>query len=237
MKILKKTVFFLAAATALVSCDRAQSNVQTLYTSDCGVSWKLIKAGEAVPKGVGMCSYKVTIPDYPMQGESIFKSAFKNRVMAKIEVTYDYSITDAKLYIGEAKYLGKMNSDSDSEVNSSKAYETAENSVIDKRIKEVARNLLINEDIVEFNQNDFESDLLKEVNNLLKSKGVTLNFLSFVPIPEEQTRQAIDVVTAMKIYESKGLGDVGRAVSSARAGATKIDVNVPEPKTETEESK
>ena len=35
----------------------------------------------------------------------------------------------------EAKYLGKINSDSDDEANSSKAYETAENSVIDKRIK------------------------------------------------------------------------------------------------------
>ena len=35
----------------------------------------------------------------------------------------------------EAKYLGKINSDSDDAANSSKAYETAENSVIDKRIK------------------------------------------------------------------------------------------------------
>jgi hypothetical protein len=213
-------------ALLFASCDRAQSNVQTLYTSNCGVSWELIKAGESLPKGIGMCSYKITVPDYPMQGESVFKSAFKNRVMAKIEVTYDYSIIDAKLYVGEAKYLGKMNSDSDDSVNSSKAYETAENSVIDKRIKEVARDLLLNEDIVEFNQNEFEAELLKNVNGLLKAKGVNINFLSFVPIPEEQTRQAIDVVTAMKIYESKGLSEIGKAVSSARAGATKVEVTV-----------
>lgn len=217
-------VAFLAAT--LTACDRAQSNVQTLYTSNCGVSWELIKAGETVPKGVGMCSYKITVPDYPMQGESIFKSAFKNRVMAKIEVTYDYSIADARLYIGEAKYLGKMNSDSDSEVNSAKAYETAENSVIDKRIKEVARDLLLDQDIVDFNQNEFEGQLLDQVNKMLKPKGVIINFLSFVPIPEEQTRQAIDVVTAMKIYESKGLTDVGKSVTSARAGATKVEVTV-----------
>jgi hypothetical protein len=213
-------------AISITSCDRAQSNVQTLYTSNCGVSWQLIKAGETLPKGLGMCSYKITVPDYPMQGESVFKSAFANRVMAKIEVTYDYSITDAIEYVGEAKYLGKINSDSDDEANSSKAYETAENSVIDKRIKEVARDLLINEDIVEFSQAEFETTLLNQVNKLLDSKGVKLNFLSFVPIPEEQTRQAIDVVTAMKIYESKGLIEVGRAVSSARAGATKVEVIV-----------
>lgn len=214
----------------LQSCDRAQSNVQTLYTDNCGVSWKLIKAGETLPKGITMCSYKVTVPDYPMQGESIFKSAFANRVMANIEVTYDYSITDAISYVGEAKYLGKINSDSDSETNSAKAYETAENSVIDKRIKEVARDLLINEDIVEFSQAEFESKLLEEVNKLLLTKGVKINFLSFVPIPEEQTRQAIDVVTAMKIYESKGLNSVGQSVASARAGAAKIEVKVEQQK-------
>lgn len=224
----------LALAAALPSCDRAQSNVQTLYTSNCGVSWTLIKAGETLPKGIGMCSYKVTVPDYPMQGESIFKSAFKNRVMAKIEVTYDYSITNAIQYVGEAKYLGKINSDSDSEANSSKAYETAENSVIDKRIKEIARDLLINEDIVEFSQADFETKLLDDVNKLLVSKGVKINFLSFVPIPEEQTRQAIDIVTAMKIYDSKGLTEVGKAVASARAGATKVTVVTTEPKKEAE---
>ena len=61
---------------------------------------------------------------------------------------------------------------------------------------------------------------------MLKPKGVIINFLSFVPIPEEQTRQAIDVVTAMKIYESKGLTDVGKSVTSARAGATKVEVTV-----------
>jgi len=221
------TLFAIIIATVLfTSCDRAQSNVQTLYTSNCGVSWELIKAGETVPKGVGMCSYKVTIPDYPMQGESVFKSAFANRVMAKIEVTYDYSIIDGKAYIGEAKYLGKINSDSDDSGNSAKVYETAENSVIDKRIKEIARDLLLDQDIVEFNQAEFESKLLDKVNELLKQKGVKLNFLSFVPIPEEQTRQAIDVVTAMKIYESKGLSKVGESVTSARAGAAKVNVTV-----------
>lgn len=231
----KIIIFSFIFASVVSSCDRAQSNVQTLYTSNCGVSWQLVKAGETLPRGIGMCSYKVTVPDYPMQGESIFKSAFANRVMAKIEVTYDYSITDAMAYVGEAKYLGKINSNSDDETNSSKAYETAENSVIDKRIKEVARNLLVKEDIVEFSQAEFENTLLDEVNKLLSTKGVRINFLSFVPIPEEQTRQAIDVVTAMKIYDSKGLIEVGKSVSSARAGATKVSVQVQKDEPMTEE--
>jgi hypothetical protein len=102
--------------------------------------------------------------------------------------------------------------------------------VIDKRIKEVARDILVNEDIVDFSQSDFEDKLLKNVNGMLQPLGVQLSFLSFVPQPSEQTSQAIDVATAMKIYESKGLQEVGKAVISARAGATKIAIeNKPQP--------
>ena len=215
-------------SVAIQSCDYAQSNVQTLITDDCGVSWKLIQPGESVPKRIGVCQYKVTVPNYPMQGESLFKTAFKDRVLANIEVTYDYSITDPIHYIGEAKYLGKANSASDDETNGAGVYETAENSVIDKRIKEAARDLLITEDIVEFSQAEFEDKLLKVVNKMLEPKGVQLNFLSFVPIPEEQTRQAIDVVTAAKIYKAQGLDELGRSVATARAGATRMQVTVPQ---------
>ncbi len=181
-----------------------------------------------------MCAYKVTIPDYPMQGESTFKTAFKDKVLSVVEVSYDYSIIDGVKYISEAKYLGKSNTSVEDVSNSSTAYETAENSVIDKRIKEVARDLLIDEDITDFSQSDFEDKLQYEVNKLLEDKGVKLNFLSFVPIPEEQTRLAIDVVTATKIYKSKGIEQIGEAVLSARAGATKINVNVEGKPTETE---
>ena len=50
--------------------------------------------------------------------------------------------------------------------------------------------------------------------------------MSFVPTPSEQTEQAIDVATAMKIYESKGLEEIGKQVISNKAGATKIEMNV-----------
>lgn len=223
---MKKILGIALAAVVAQACDYAHSNVQTLITDDCGVNWKIIKPGESVPKRIGVCAYKITIPDYPMQGESRFRTAFKDRVLANIEVTYDYSITQPIAFINEAKYLGKPNASSDDASNSFSVYETAENSVIDKRIKEVSRDLLIHEDIVDFSQADFEEKLLTDVNKLLEAKGVRLNFLSFVPIPEEQTRLAIDVVTAAKIYNSKGLTEVGKAVSSARAGASKIQIVV-----------
>lgn len=206
------------------ACGRAYANMQTLVTDDCGVSWKLIQPGSTVPPMLGPCSYKITVPDYPMQGETKFKANFKGRVLASVEISYDYSITDAKLFIAEAKYLGKQNSAGDGSANAAALYETAENSVLDKRIREATGVLLVAEDIVDFSQAEFEDRLLAEVNQQLEARGVRLNSLTFVPIPQEQTRLAIDMATAMKVYESRGLGDLGERVSVARAGAPQITV-------------
>jgi len=103
---------------------------------------------------------------------------------------------------------------------------TAENSVIDNRIKEIVRDLLLKEDIVNFDKAEFEVRLHKKVNELLSSKGVALAFLSMVVIPDEQTREAIDVVSAYRIYEPKGFKEAGQDVVKARAGATKIILNL-----------
>lgn len=219
-----KTVLALMLCAALGACARAQANKQTLVTNDCGVSWELIPAGKSVPVMVGPCSYKVTIPDYPMQGQTKFRTSFKDRVLASVEIGYEYSIVDGKVFISEAKYIGRSNSEAEDGTNASTQYESAENTVIDKRLRDLVSEMLIREDIVEFNQAEFEDTLLAEINKRLSNKGVRLNFLSFVPTPEEQTRLAIDIATAARVYESKGLGDLGKAAVVARAGATKIQV-------------
>ena len=225
MKASTKAMLALTlSATAITGCSRAQANKQTLVTSDCGVNWTLIPAGQSIGAQIGPCSYKVTIPDYPMTGETKFRTSFKERVLANVEIAYEYSIIDGKAFISEAKYIGRANSEAEDETNSSTAYESAENTVIDKRLRDLVGELLVNEDIVELNQGAFEERLLEEINKRLVSKGVRLNFLSFVPIPDEQTRQAIDVATAARVYETRGLSDVGKAVMIARAGATKVTV-------------
>jgi hypothetical protein len=69
-----------------------------------------------------------------------------------------------------------------------------------------------------------ETLLLNESNKVLEPLGVRLNFITLTFDLDDQTRQAIDVSTAMKVYVSKGLEDVGKQVISARAGAAKIVV-------------
>jgi hypothetical protein len=81
--------------------------------------------------------------------------------------------------------------------------------------------------VVTFSPSDFEDLLLPELNKLLQPRGVTVNFLSLVPVYDEQTAQAVDVATAMKIYTSKNLEKLGEQVIANRAGASRIVVENP----------
>lgn len=232
---MKKIVTILSIAflaLTLTSCDRSQANVQTLISDDCGVNWELIKPGQVIPSRVGPCALKTTVPGSPMTGESHFKTTFANKVKADIDMDYEYEIIEPVKFITEAPYLAKTNSDPDDVSSNNSRFESAENSIIDKRIKEAARELLQNVDIVEFDQSEFEDTLTLIVNKALENRGVRLNFLSFVPTPSEQTEQAIDVATAMKIYESKGLQEVGKLVIANKAGATRVEMNVKNQPTE-----
>ena len=231
-------MFFLGVAfimLTLQSCERSQANVRTLISNDCGLTWELIPAGQTIPKRITPCELKTTIPGAPMTGESHFKTNFSNKVKTNIDMDYEYEIIDPVKFITEAPYLAKTNSDSDDVGSNNSRFESAENSIIDKRIKDIARDLLLNIDIVEFDQSEFEDTLQNKVNKTLSERGVRINYLSFVPTPSEQTEQAIDVATAMKIYESKNLQEVGKQVISNKAGATRIEMNVkseqaPQPK-------
>ena len=97
--------------------------------------------------------------------------------------------------------------------------------VIDKRIRDVSKDILLEEDIVELDQAKLEEHLYVKSNKILEPLGIRLNFITLTFDLDEQTRQAIDVATAMKIYQSKALEDVGKSVISARAGATKVTVD------------
>ncbi len=230
------TLSVITIIFTLQSCNYAKSNQQVVVSDDCGMTWKKINSGDAVPKaGLNACYMKVVIPNYPMQGESRFISNLKDRVRANVHIDYDYSITEPLAFIKQAKYIGKANTNADDPdaINDS-AFESAENMVIDKRIKDVAKSVFINEDIVELDQSEIEEHLLKESNKILEPLGVHLNFITLTFDLDEQTRQAIDVSTAMKIYESKGLQEIGKKVMTQRAGATKIVV---ENKTQTQQNK
>jgi hypothetical protein len=209
---MKTIVSLLAiAASMLISgCDHAPANVQTLVTTDCGVTWKVIKVGQRVPSTKLACEYKTILPDYPMQGDTEFKSQFTGNVLVTVRISYDYTIKDPIKFIDEAKFLGKQSSNASGDHNSANAaIELAENMVIDKRIREGVTSKTVKLDVVDFNPVAFEADLQKSVNEELKSRGVEIGSMTFVMIPEDQTRMAIDAATAVNVYTSKGLKEFG----------------------------
>lgn len=217
-------IFTLVFAAFLSACSYAPANVQTMFTKDCGMTWEVIKTGQAIPKAIGPCEYKTTVPDYPMQGDADFKASFQKGVLVSIKTSYDYQIVDPVLFIGEAKFLGKVSDSSEISGKVGTAYETAENQVIDKRIREATTSMLVDQDIVNFQAAEFEDKLLDKINEELKKRGVKLNTMTFIVVPEEQTRMAIDAAVAMKVYENAGLGELGQKALVARAGATKVIV-------------
>jgi hypothetical protein len=221
-----KWMLVIFAVASISACNYAKSNQQVLVSDDCGITWKKIDAGEAVPKGTwNPCYVKIVVPNYPMQGQSSFISNFSEKVRAKVILDYDYSITEALSFIKQAKTLGRANADPDDEelVNTT-AFESAENRVIDVRLRDVVKRLLLSENIVDVDQSQLEQMIQDETNKVLKPYGVELNFITLTFDLDEQTRQAIDVATAIKIYDSKGISEVGKLVMTARAGATKVIV-------------
>lgn len=219
----------LLALIGLTACERAPSNVQTLVSDDCGNEWRLIPVGQTVPTSMGnRCYMKVTVPNYPMVGESTFRGTFDNRVRVNVNSSYDYTITDALAYIREARFVTRQGSSGDDPQNGATVWDTAESVVIDRLLREIANSpdFLLAEDIVDFNQGEFEDRLLTELNKRLAERGVQLNTFTFVVTSDDQTRNMLDLAAAMRVCSIiDGLTiDDCKAIVIARAGATRVTV-------------
>lgn len=214
-------------------CSYSKANVKTLVSDDCGINWKLIPSGKAIPRGgVNPCYMKVTLPDVPMSGEVTFKAKFKGGVLAYVNVAYIYTIQDGAKYLSEARYLGKVNTDGDDETNKVDNFEVAENTVIERRIRSVATENFINVNVIDLNPNDLEIPIQDAVNQKLAGVGIVIESIEIVPTFSDQTETAIDVVTAHRVYELNGLKDVGEKVIVARSGATNVSQSVKQEKNE-----
>lgn len=224
----KISICAVGIALVLAGCDRAPSNVKTMQTTDCGVTWKVISPGSRIPSTVGnYCAYNTVLPDYPMQGDTEFLTQFKENILVKVKIGYDYEIKDGLKFLKVAKFLGKTSGSAQAAADGTKMsqFETAENVVIDVVLREIVTSATLAKDIVLFNPSQFEDWLFKEANRVLAERGVELNSMTFVTIPEDQTRMAIDAATAMQVYASKGMTDLGKQLVIARAGATHVTVN------------
>lgn len=210
----------------IVGCTRTPSNIHALSTNDCGANWEKLSTGDAVPKHTGNpCGYNLAIPNWPMAGDAEFKTQFQAKVLTKARISYTYAITEPLKFIKNASYLGKMGGSLEiSADNVGKNYEMAENIIIDKALREVTTDITRDLEIVDANPAEIEDIIFKKISDILSAKGVTISDLALVLEPDDQTRLAIDVATAMRVYDNAGIKDAGKQIAIARAGATKINV-------------
>lgn len=217
----------LTLVVALSGCARAPSNIWALSTEDCGSTWTVIPTGQAVPKHAIVCGYNMALPNWPMPGDAVFKTQFKGGVLTTAKYSYTYAIVDPLKFIQKAKYLGKMGSNSleiSSDTEGGK-YEMAENMIIDKLLREVTTELTREMEIIDANPAEIEDLVFKAMTEELEKRGVAISDLALVIEADPQTRLAIDVAVAMRVYANAGIGDKGADIAKAYAGASKIIVN------------
>lgn len=223
---MKRALALSAVALFVVGCARTPSNVHVLATTDCGARWVRLNVGETVPKHTGNpCGYNTALPNWPMAGETQFKTQFAKGVLSNAKLSYSYAITEPVAFISEARYLGKMGGSLEISAESAgDRYEMAENIIIDKMLREVTTELTRKLEVVDANPAEIEDAIFAGAKDMLAKKGVVMSDLALVIENDEQTRLAIDSATAIRVYEAAGIRAVGEQVIAARAGATQIHI-------------
>lgn len=224
---MKKAIALVSITAVLVGCARAPSNIHALATEDCGATWKKLDTGSSVPKHTGnVCGYNVAIPNWPMAGDAAFKTQFKGQVLTNARWSYTYQITDPLKYIKNAAYLGKMGGSLEISADDvGNKYGMAENILIDKALREVTVSETQVMEIVNANPADIEDKVFSKMKPIMETKGIALTDMALVIEPDQQTRLAIDVATAVRVYENAGIGEIGAQIAVANAGATRVTMN------------
>jgi hypothetical protein len=217
-----KNLFFTSLiALIFASCsDHAQPNVYTIVSDDYGQNWELIPQGKAIPKSGFSYGYRrLVVPAFSMQGDNEVNAQFKGNVKAAVEISYNYEIFDAIAFVKGSKFVAQSQTQDTIDMA---RFENAENVFIDTKFKDVLRALTGEMNIVDFDADDVEVSLLAPMNERLKGIGVRLTFMSIAFEPDAQIKEAISASTAMSIYKSNGMEQIGEKIIVAKAGATNI---------------
>jgi hypothetical protein len=224
-----KTTFFslIALLLLLPACSTVSPNQFTLYTSDCWNHIEVVKAGDIMPTLNSPCKKMVTLPAFEMPGEVEVKTRFRGDVKGTIVVDYLYSITDPLAFVQTAKFLLQSNTENDDNSASNGAIEQAENTVIEKHVRDVVREKTETMDAQNFNESAFETDIVTALNSTaLRKIGIQISAPSVRVVFGPATETAIDAVSAQSLFESHGMKEVGQEILKAQAGKPEISVTV-----------
>jgi len=230
---MKNLSFLLLAFTMMLfsSCFGCKGSVNpnehVIVTVDCWNTMYAKKAGDALPRLLTTCDRVVVLPASLLNGEVNINAKFgKNRVSGSVNLSYQYLISDPIKFLGVAKFITSSKTIEDNKVDPN-VLEFAENTVIDKILKDIVRDYTPSMEASDVEESQVENDIVKIFSERCKERGIVIQSPSVDVNFSPQTQEALDVISAYKLYQSVGLEELGKEVIKGKASKTTI--NLPSP--------
>lgn len=223
----KITIYALILSiSALISCRSiVNPNEWVVSTPNCWNTMSVTKAGEAIPRLTLNCDRMVILPATFMAADFMVETKFENRVAGTVNLTYQWRISDPIKFIASAKSITSSPTDGDKKIEAT-ALEIIENSVVDKMIIDVIREYTPNKS-AGLDELTIEKDIFELCKNRFNDRGVEFTSMSVNINFSPQIEEALDVISALKFYESNGEKELGKEVIRAKAGAANIQTHLP----------
>jgi hypothetical protein len=169
----------------------------------------------------------VILPATALSADFECETKFKDRVAGKINITYQWYITDPILFIQSAKSITSSPTSSDKKIDPA-ALEAIENSVVDKMLIDLIREYTPTKE-AGLDELQIERDLHELSKAELAGRGVMFENMSINVTFTPQIEEALDIISALQFYEAKGERTLGTEVIKQKAGAANIQSHVTQP--------
>lgn len=196
-------------------------------TATCWNTISVTKAGDYVPKLYQVCDRMIILPATFMAADFMIETKFKNRVAGTVNLTYQWRIVDPIKFVYNAKNVLSCPTDGDKKINPD-ALEAVENSVVDKMVIDAIREYTPNKPALT-DELEIEKDIFRLCMERFSDRGIEFASMSVNVNFSVQTEEALDVISALNLYEETGEKEFGKEVIKAKAGASVISTTMQSP--------
>lgn len=216
-------ILIFAALLTLAACKpTVNPNEWVVSTTTCWNTMTVTKAGSPLPRLYTACDRMVILPATEMSADLTCDTKFKGRVAARVNISYQWRISDPVQFIQSAKSITSSSTDEHYKVNPD-FLEAVENAVVDKMIIDLVRDYTPTLD-AGVDEASVEIGLAERTKSRFAARGVEFSNMSVNIDFTPQTEEALDVISALEFYKSNGEEALGRDVIKAKASAPRIVV-------------
>lgn len=195
-------------------------NEWVITTATCWNTSTVAKAGDAIPRLISACDRAVVLPATEMGADFQTDSKFKGRVAGRVSISYRWRIVEPLKFLSSAKSITSAPTSGDHKIDPN-ALEELENSIVDKMLSDICRELTPNMD-AGTDELTIERELQKAAEPQVDLRGVEFSGMSVNVMFDPQTEEALGVLSALNFYKASGEEELGRKVILQKAGAANI---------------